>query len=231
MKVTLISPFPDVYSYGIRVISSVLKKAGHETQILFLTREFWEPYSDKVLDQAVEYCRGSDAVGMTVFSNFWENSQLVTRAIRERLDIPVIWGGIHATVRPEESLTEADYVVIGEAEETVLDLLSDLGSDRRIPGVLKRGQEGYEKRDPIADLDLVPMPDYDLEDHFILDGEDLVPMTPARLRKATNGIYQTIPSRGCPYMCTFCANVYLNRACLDNRKVRHISMPRLVEEI
>jgi radical SAM superfamily enzyme YgiQ (UPF0313 family) len=238
MKVTLISPFPDVYSYGIRIISAVLKQAGHETQILFLTRDFWDPYSPKVIDQVIEKCKGSDLVGMTVFSNFWENCQMVTRAIRERLDIPVAWGGIHATVRPEETLTEADFAVVGEAEETVLELMehlkkkkAGLPNGQAIPGLRERGQEEFIQRSPLADLDQIPLPDYDLETHYILNGEDLVPMTPALLGKATKGIYQTIPSRGCPYNCTFCANVYLNRVFPENMKVRHMSMRKLVAEI
>ena len=36
MKVTLISPYPDITNYGLRTLSGVLKAAGHETQMVFM---------------------------------------------------------------------------------------------------------------------------------------------------------------------------------------------------
>jgi radical SAM superfamily enzyme YgiQ (UPF0313 family) len=34
----------------------------------------------------------------------------------------IVWGGIHPTIRPEESLDHADMVCIGEGEETIVEL-------------------------------------------------------------------------------------------------------------
>ena len=36
MKITLISPYPDITNYGLRTLSGVLREAGHETQVIFM---------------------------------------------------------------------------------------------------------------------------------------------------------------------------------------------------
>jgi len=231
MKITLISPFPDVYSYGVRSLSAVAKVRGHETQVLFLTQEFTEPYSRRVIAQAVERAGGSDLVGVSLMSNFWDNSAAVTDAIREKLGIPVIWGGIHATIRPTECLQHADYAAVGEAEESFGAFLDSFGSGEPVPGIYLRGSDNFQKAPGPSDLDSIPFPDYDLAGHWILEGQDLVPMTTEILRERSEGIYLTIPSRGCPFDCTYCCNVFLNQEFPENRKVRRKSMDYLVREI
>ena len=231
MKITLLSPFPDVYSFGLRSISGVAKAAGHETKILFLTREFIEPYGPQTLDQVVEHCRGSDLVGVSLMSNFWDNAVALTQVVHERLGIPVVWGGIHPTIRPEECLRYADYAAVGEAEESFLALVDNLGSEKPIPGIRSRSCSEFLRCAPPADLNQIPLPDFDCEDHFVLEGENLVPMTPEILRERTGGVYLTIPSRGCPYQCTYCCNVFLNEEFPENKTVRRKTMPNLVAEL
>jgi len=231
MKIALISPFPDIYSFGVRSISGVAKAAGHETRILFVTQEFTQPYSPQVVDRVVEHCRGFDLVGVSLMSNFWDNSVALTDAVRKRLGVPVVWGGIHPTVRPEECLEHADYVAVGEAEETFSGLLDHLGNGKPVPGVRSKRWNEVLRAAPPADLNRLPLPDFDISDHFVLEGENLVPMTPDLLRKRTGGIYLTIPSRGCPYDCTYCCNVFLNQEFPENRKVRRKSMANLVAEV
>jgi radical SAM superfamily enzyme YgiQ (UPF0313 family) len=231
MRITFISPFPDVYSFGIRSLSATARAAGHETNLLFVTQEFTQAYSNRVIDQVVDHCKGSNLVGLSLMSNFWDNSAALTHAVRKRLDIPVIWGGIHPTVRPEECLEVADYAAVGESEESFLNLLNHFGQGKVIPGIRARGRKEFERAAPPDCLDSLPSPDIDIGHHFVLEGENLVPMTPEILRKRTGGIYLTIPSRGCPFDCIYCCNVFLNKEFPENKKVRHKSMPRLVDEL
>ena len=44
MKITFFSIYPDIASYGVRTISSVLKKEGHSVDVVFLTKEFYEGF-------------------------------------------------------------------------------------------------------------------------------------------------------------------------------------------
>jgi len=231
MKIALISPFPDVYSFGIRSLSASARATGHDTRLLFVTQEFTQPYSQKIIDQVVDHCRGFDLAGISLMSNFWDNSCSLTQAIQKRLDIPVLWGGIHATVRPQECLKVADFAAVGEAEESFVQLLQNWGAPSPPPGIRARGIDAFQRAAPPECLDTLPPADFDLGHHFILQDEKIIPMTPQILRERTRGIYLTIPSRGCPFDCTYCCNVFLNKEFPENRKVRHKSMPILVEEL
>jgi len=93
----------------------------------------------------------------------------------------VIFGGIHATARPEEALRYGDAVVIGEAEGGLwAGLLSDVKN---------------KKLKPFYKLDQLP----DLQEH-IFPRRDLI--------KCKSGKLEIAPieaTRGCPYNCDFCS--------------------------
>ncbi|HND33939.1 MAG TPA: hypothetical protein PLA94_28260, partial [Myxococcota bacterium] len=65
MKVSLISPYPDITNYGLRSISSTLRAAGHQTQVISMpdfagdgesvhVKMSEERYSPQVIDQMLE---------------------------------------------------------------------------------------------------------------------------------------------------------------------------------
>ena len=92
--------------------------------------------------------------------------------LRAQLHIPVIWGGIHATIRPEECLAHADFACRGEGEESLARLVAALEAGQPvtdIPNLVFR-QDGRVVINPVAplvqNLDAFPRPDYDLEDHY-----------------------------------------------------------------
>jgi radical SAM superfamily enzyme YgiQ (UPF0313 family) len=230
MHLTLLSPYPDLFSFGIRSLSAACKQAGHSTRILFLTQDFNVSYTEMVLKQIVDLCRGSDLVGIGLMTNFWDNTRDLTHTIKSELGIPVIWGGIHPTIRPEECLQYADHVAIGEAEKSLVEFL-DMNLAHSVSGIFSRGGNEKIPYPPPADPDSLPPPDYDLDDHWVLEQGNLVRMTPEILATRTAATYLTIPSRGCPFQCSYCCNAFLNRTFPENRKVRHKSMSHLLEEI
>ncbi len=88
----------------------------------------------------------------------------------------IIIGGVHPTLMSSESLEFADYVVEGEGESIIVDLLNN-GSDTKLV-----------KTTRIQDLDTIPIPDFTLlYNHKIMD------------------MYPMITSRGCPFDCNFCS--------------------------
>lgn len=100
----------------------------------------------------------------------------------------VIVGGPHAsTVRDDLFEYDVDGVVIGEGEETFVEIIRQGGSPEGIPGVLTK-QGMVSPRERIKDIDTIPFPDRRL---FKLN------------RYKINGAMVT--SRGCPYDCIFCA--------------------------
>ena len=94
--------------------------------------------------------------------------------------IPSVFGGLHATVLPQEAARHFDAVAVGEGELCWLDILRDAGH-----GELK---QYYIVEDQEFDLADAPMPAYELLD----------------ISKYNRLTVQT--SRGCPHRCEFCAS-------------------------
>ena len=196
-KVGLISPYSNLSAIGLRYISASLRAAGWSARLIFLPDQdelFYrakhppQHYSTFVLDQVCDLCADLDLVGITVMSNYFGRARSLTQAIHERLSIPVIWGGIHPTVKPEESLGWADFVCVGEGEEAIVELVRSLEAGQNgtnIPNIWTKDAQGQIIANPsrpiYRDMDDLPLPDYDLDSHYILHEDSLVPLTPTLL--------------------------------------------------
>ncbi|MBU1864563.1 MAG: B12-binding domain-containing radical SAM protein [Candidatus Omnitrophica bacterium] len=124
------------------------------------------------------------------------------RYLKEQLKMFTIIGGIHLSVYPRETMGHAciDYAVIGEAEETLPELLACLsqkGDVRHIKGIAYR-DNGHiiitEGRNPVKNLDLYPFPARDLL------ANDRYYSFISKEKKFT----AMLTSRGCPFDCIFC---------------------------
>ena len=183
MKITLISVYPDLRSYGIRSISACLKQEGHDVDLIFLLREFTEKYAEKTMNDLVKLTKESDLVGITLMSNFWDLAVQITQKLKDNYDFPILWGGTHPTIRPEECLDYADMVAIGESEETLIELSRKMQNkqyyyDTKGMGFNDKGKiivnklrqlPGSEKAE-IKSLDQIPFQDFDYKNHFTLNG-------------------------------------------------------------
>ena len=120
----------------------------------------------------------ADWVAITVPTASAPRAYEIADAFHKR-SIPVVMGGIHPTVLPDEAALHADAVVIGEAEGVWGEVISDLAGGRLKP---RYQAEGYH------DLVGLPRPRREL-----LRTE----------RYLTINVVQT--ARGCPHACTFCS--------------------------
>lgn len=137
-----------------------------------------------------------DLIGISSLSTNYGTAIRCARIAKEH-GLPVIIGGQHISLLPSTLTSDMDVGVIGEGEETLVDLVKlfcDKGNlDRneleKIDGVFFR-RDGKlvmtNKRKPIEPLDNVPMPARDL---FVI-----------------NEFTNMFTSRGCPYRCTFCSS-------------------------
>ncbi len=225
MKITYISTVNDVSGMGTRVLSALTRQAGHRSRLVFVPRGEEVPaYADAALREIVALCRGSDAVAMTLFTMDHPQAVRVTERIRRELSVPVIWGGIHATVLPRECAAHADFVCVGEGETVIRQFLEGRAPET-IRGLWHRrnGTVVDNGLGPLAeDLDSLPFQDFSFEDHYVVEPgsgavSELTPVTYERFAgreyQDIGGVfrtfYRTLASRGCPYRCTFCTNDYL----------------------
>jgi anaerobic magnesium-protoporphyrin IX monomethyl ester cyclase len=213
-------PFP----LGLAYIASFLRTKGIEVKIIDALAGGWRIRNSdengiisvgiepgKVAEMASVFC--PDAVGIScMFTSQSNNLHEMARAIKNKMkEIPVIAGGAHASAAPQRVLLDPsiDFVVQGEGEQTMLDLMRHLEGRIHIwevKGIHFRQGNGVVfsgQRQPIMDLDSLPMPAYDLlpmKEYFESGEMGLAP------RSVTNKRWMSvITSRGCPYMCNFCS--------------------------
>lgn len=184
---------------GLAYIAAALERDGHEVEIIdgIASRISLEETAKKSLD--------FDFVGITVLSAFFKRCAELIKAIKGLVNIPIIAGGAHATALPASLLEEgADFIVMGEGEETVVELIKALGSKEKgnfdnIKGIafLKDGKLAVTPRRPlIKNLDTLPMP-----------ARHLLPMDKYKTsegRTYRNPSHSMVVSRGCPGNCSFC---------------------------
>lgn len=258
MKILLISPYSDIASLGLRIIAAAARDKGHSVKMVFLPNtpdeenqltDYQHNYPIPIQDKLGELVESVDLIGITVMTNYLHRATRLTGIVRQNSQAKVVWGGIHPTIRPEESLQFADYVIIGEGEDAFCDLASALDQDQPVDTIANVGYRtgnGVTVNSPRPlqqDLDTIPFPDYGPDNHFIWDrdAEALIPMTMELLEKhlALGPIsrirqtvtYQTLATRGCPHRCAYCCNDVLQKLYDGQRHLRRRSDRNVIEEI
>tara|TARA_Y100000310_G_C20684797_1_gene818254 strand:+ start:1882 stop:3285 length:1404 start_codon:yes stop_codon:yes gene_type:complete len=189
---------------GIALLAAVIRKEGYDVKILdcIALNMNGEQTIKKILDESPDYL----AVTSITISIY--NAQEIIQKIKERnSSMKIIVGGPHVTAAPEETMKtfpEFDVGVIGEAEDTFVELLSHLDKEKpldKVKGLLIRKNKeiiSTGTRPLIQDLDKLPLPALDLLPDLLTyyqPATDTLNRYPATL---------LITSRGCPGRCNYC---------------------------
>jgi len=192
--------------YGLLSLAAQALREGHQVKVLNLSTFPWPDV------EALVRTLTADVYGLTCFTSNRRGVKLVAECIRRHHGgAHVVVGGPHVTALPTETLRHwpaIDTVVIGEGEETFLELIGRLEagqSTEGIAGTAWRAGEVVrtgERRERIADLDgLAPVQDY-------FTG------------------YTLLTSRGCFGRCTFCAS-----QAMWHRKLRFHSVEYVLDAL
>ncbi|HBT82653.1 MAG: B12-binding domain-containing radical SAM protein [Desulfuromonadales bacterium GWD2_61_12] len=136
-------------------------------------------------------------------SSFLDGVRLAALAKSELPGIRAVFGGAHVSALKEQVLERfpaVDYVVVGEGEETLAELM--LAKGAAVPGLVLRAADGTVRftghRAGALELDSLPFPAYEK-----LAGYPQAYQLPLfNYPKAPNT--SCISSRGCPYACSYC---------------------------
>jgi anaerobic magnesium-protoporphyrin IX monomethyl ester cyclase len=207
---------------GLAYIAAAVREAGFPYRVIDATGEALDavsPYPDRddfmvqgltLAETVGRIPADADVIGVScMFSTLWPLTHRVADAIRARFPRALlVLGGEHGTAVPEHVLATSpfDVVVLGEGEETFVELLRARAAGRplgEVKGlayrehgrVLTTGLSGRRR-----DVDAIPLPDW-----------DSFPIREYIDRHQTNGINlgRSMPilgTRGCPFQCTFCSN-------------------------
>ncbi|NLA87859.1 MAG: B12-binding domain-containing radical SAM protein [Clostridiales bacterium] len=219
---------PGNYSEGIASISATLKSEGHSVSLYHQT---YMPDKREFIIKIKEF--KPDIIGFSLRTTIMDcASEMLTWLNEELPDIPVIAGGYHPTLAPDEviEIPGVDIVSLGEGEFPLRDLIN--GWDKT--GHFNTSEPGFWFKQPDAtvirnairpyprDLDELPFPDLDLFDYRNLKSN--------RVNTA-----EVIVSRGCLYSCTYCANANIRNTYADKKNYARFRSPenaiRLLEHV
>lgn len=229
-------------SWGIRTLFTILKKHGYKTTAIFfktLRYNDISPPTDNEIQELIAHLikLAPNAVGLSVNSSNFGIASIITQNIKQNLPVPVVWGGPHPTVLPEQCLTVADMVCIGEGDHTILDFASAMKEGKDITHIsnLWINKNGEILKNPlrplIQDLDWLPVMDRDNDDKFWIEDNKLSAGDPV-WNVDPPSRYTLMASRGCPFHCTYCSNsiykdIYKDRGSF----VRKRSVDNVIEEL
>ena len=102
MKIALVSPYPRPFALGLRYISSSLKAAGYDVEMLFMRSRrdtAQADFSPALLSDFARRLRDCDLIGMSVMTHSFRRACVLTRCVRDAgIEAPVVWGGVHPTL-------------------------------------------------------------------------------------------------------------------------------------
>lgn len=213
---------------GLAYISAALKKKDFKVQIIDAVGNepdsrvgYYKGYLvgeslDKIVNKITS---ATNFIGITVvFTHEWPLVVKLIDLIKNKFpNKKIIIGGEHVSAMPEFCLatSKADYIVMGEGEETIVELISDnLIEENKLKKI--RGL-GYRLENEIfinprrqrrTDLDEIAIPDWQSFE-----------VKKYHQNRFVGGMYSesiTVPilaTRGCPYQCTYCSapNMWLPR--------------------
>jgi radical SAM superfamily enzyme YgiQ (UPF0313 family) len=160
----------------------------------------------------IDFDEKADLVGLTSITNNVYRAYEIADEFRRR-GVPVVMGGFHASVEPEEALRHADAVIIGEAEETWPEFLRDFRDGKSRP-VYRTSN-----RPSLAGL---PVPRFDILNTKHYRGYRRKGLA----RKLLPPVIPIQTARGCPYSCDFCDITHFHAGTYRPRPIRDV-----VEEI
>jgi anaerobic magnesium-protoporphyrin IX monomethyl ester cyclase len=204
---------------GLAYLAAVSEKRGDEVFV------FDADVEKRSVGDFVQEFR-PDIVGITANTPQVKQAWRTAKAIKEVYDCPVVLGGPHVSVLPEESVEKpyVDIVVRGEGEDAWIDICTRLEnyladqSEYHTDAFMHPENEIFDDcegltymtsdgqihnnpdRNPIADLDSLPWPAY----HFF-KMENYTNLQPATDHVDGARSFSIMTSRGCPYRCTFCS--------------------------
>ena len=235
MKVVLLNPpttYPKKYyskssvrvniPIGLLYIAAVLEEKGYDVKILdaftltdklitetedmFFLGASWDEIK-KELEKL-----NPDVVGITnQYSSQIDNTLKAAEITRQvNKDIKIITGGPHGSIKPEDFFPYVDFVIMGEGEYAMSNLLEHFKGKKDLKDIRgiaykKDNKLIINEKDPIKDINKLPLPAYHL-----INLEKYVEIFKkghkSRPHIKSDRFISMITSRGCPHNCIFCSN-------------------------
>lgn len=250
VDIILISLEDNVSSLGIRNISAYLKQKGFRPVLLFLPC-LSKTCNTSQLENISDFIKKTRPrfIGMSFMSTEHNKAMWLTSALKKEVDIPIVWGGVHATVaNPERSLDYADMICVGDGEVAAYNLLKNTHKNPFKPegelnNIWFKDKAGKIIKNtifiPEENYDFLPFMDFSPEDNYIQLQNKITPLTDEIQYKYLirlnidheNPTYLIFANKGCVFNCSFCCNQSYNKIYGKNNRKRCYSVRRIIDEL
>jgi len=192
MNIKIVEPYCFDKRYDVRsltpalgpiIVASLLKSQGHQVEVI----------SEYVSKLNLGELNSADLIGISITTYNATRGYEIAQSIKK----PVVFGGFHASLLPEECLRYGDYVIRCDGYPIIhlVEFLSNKGVGiEQIPNLVYR-RNGRVFYNQMLTKEINIVPDFRLvKDYHKLNLKRLL-----RIPLLVNA------SRGCPYNCTFCS--------------------------
>ena len=243
-------------SFSMRMLYAYLERKGIPVYFLAFKRMKQKPtrtlkndyielhdYHDEVTEEDISTLLATLKelspliISFHVQSSHYHLATELTQRIKAEMGVPVIWGGAHPTIVPENCIKEADMICIGEGFDPLADVYASIKNGTGCDAIqniwVRHGDKIIRNavRPLIKDLDILPFASFSPENKIYIDE--------GNVQKAKNidyfgfgftddplkTIHQTMTSFGCPFHCSFCINS------LAHDKYRRRSPRHVIQEL
>jgi len=245
-KLALLTLNGDVFDFSVRAIAAYLKSRNFSVSIIHclsaenkLSFSGDSRLSEKQLMILKKHCEGMSAVGISILTTQYFNlAKQINNYLKKELEIPIVWGGIPILCSADFFLEVADYVCMGEGEVCMEEFLQNITNETPVEntrGIAYKSKDGnivYNNTIPLLDINSLPIPYFDPENHYFLR-EDIVSLKdnmdllyhPARSKG-----YRIFTIKGCPYKCAYCSNNRLS-AVMGTQTLRKRNIDLIINEL
>lgn len=233
--------FHNEKALGVRYLATAARAHGYEPSVVFFkgfNSAAPDPATETELSLLADFVRRKAPlmVGLSAMSSLYIETLIkANAAVRSVTTAPVFWGGVLATLEPALAAHHADYVMRGEGERTLIEVLERLERGESLDSVENLAwldENAVLRMNPIRppeqDLDQYGYPPIGGPDMYLIDRGRLIPGDP-QTRAFT---YELCASRGCPFSCSYCSSINLRRLYTGKGKyVRFRSVDSVLSEL
>ena len=220
-----------LFPVGLGYITTAMKTAGFEFDLIDIDAH---RYSDEEVEGLIRRKRYDVVCLGCIVTGYKMVKELVSVIRQYHPNCKIIVGNSVATsiVKTLLTRTEVDIAVMGEGDETIVDLLKTISEGYKIEDVLgicfKENNEivKTQSRPLIKDISSLPIIDFDVYDVDIyIDNAKYEVSDPLPIPREEVRALPVNTARGCPFQCSFCYHVFLDQ------KYRYRSVESIANEI
>jgi radical SAM superfamily enzyme YgiQ (UPF0313 family) len=211
---------PSYPPLGLSYIGAVLEQDGHQVHILDFDADRMN--EEKIINFLKNF--KPSLVGLTATTPTYDHAVSIAKLVKSVDNIPVVLGGIHATITPQTCISNKfiDFVIKGEGEITTRELIRAIENNNNFSNIdglfYKNNGEIIQNKERclIENLDDLPFPARHLFNQQKYTYPDAL----------YSPVFPIITSRGCPGACTYCCTKLI-----FGRMFRFRSPKNIVDEI